>query len=351
MTWMTATDSGVCTCLRGREAASSPTSCLATSRCAPSRSTPTASRYSLPASGTGSCPAFPCGMTSEPSMATPGAATSISLQAVSPARTSPLRGLGLAFTAHAQAFGQSSPVCLAKYDPVTHLLKIPQLSLFEASPPSLQTLPRWGWMRAGAVWGLMTSVPRTTANASGYSLPTPSSVSYGSNQGGSRGRVGPVRHSLESMARHQMWPTPDASDWKQDGLAASQRRLDLYSTVSLNAAVRLFPTPRANKWGLPDSHGSVEAWATPSARDWRSGKASPETMARNARPLSEQVGGQLNPTWVCWLQGWPLAWEARGPLSPQTFRVWLVTFQTALRACAPWAMDKSPCASPSPGAS
>ena len=30
-------------------------------------------------------------------------------------------------------------------------------------------------------------------------------------------------------------------------------------------------------------------WATPSARDWRSGSASEETHDRNARPLSEQV--------------------------------------------------------------
>ncbi len=37
-------------------------------------------------------------------------------------------------------------------------------------------------------------------------FPTPSSSSYGSNRGGSAGRVGPVRHSLESMARSGEWP-------------------------------------------------------------------------------------------------------------------------------------------------
>lgn len=41
-------------------------------------------------------------------------------------------------------------------------------------------------------------------------LPTPSAVSYGSNRGGAAGRVGPVRHSLESLARLEMLPTPSA---------------------------------------------------------------------------------------------------------------------------------------------
>jgi len=34
-------------------------------------------------------------------------------------------------------------------------------------------------------------------------LPTPSAVSYGNNRGGRAGRVGPIRHSLQSLARHK----------------------------------------------------------------------------------------------------------------------------------------------------
>lgn len=54
-------------------------------------------------------------------------------------------------------------------------------------------------------------------------------------------------------------------------------------------------------------------WATPAARDWRSGKASESTYQRNSRPLSEQVGrlengGALNPEWVEWLMGFPTGW-------------------------------------------
>jgi len=218
-----------------------------------------------------------------------------------------------ALQAHARVYGQSSPVLLGKYDPATHSLRTFQGLLFEASTACLQTLPRWGWMHAGAVWGLTTSERPISANGSGY-LPTPAAISYGTNQGGAAGRVGKIRPSLETMARREMWPTPDANDWKQDGLQTSQRRLDLYSTCSLNAAVRM--------------------WATPQAFDATDLQRSPEALTRAQKKggcsnLREQVAGQLNPTWTAWLMGWPLDWEARGPLNPQTFRVWLQVSQIA----------------------
>ena len=45
--------------------------------------------------------------------------------------------------------------------------------------------------------------------------PTPAATPYGTNQGGSAGRVGPIRESLDTMARH--WPTPTAGDSKSSG--------------------------------------------------------------------------------------------------------------------------------------
>lgn len=73
----------------------------------------------------------------------------------------------------------------------------------------------------------------------------------------------------------------------------------------------------------------LAGWATPSARDWKSGDASETTLARNARPLNEQAvnycppstsgesspagtastaGLALNPLHSLWLQGYPAAW-------------------------------------------
>ncbi len=62
---------------------------------------------------------------------------------------------------------------------------------------------------------------------------------------------------------------------------------------------------------------------TPSARDWKSGNASPETMEKNSRPLNEAVtqgaGGQLNPRWVAWLMGWPIGWTDLKPLATDKY--------------------------------
>jgi DNA (cytosine-5)-methyltransferase 1 len=66
-------------------------------------------------------------------------------------------------------------------------------------------------------------------------LPTPSAVSYGSNQGGGAGRVGPVRHSLEALARLELLPTTRTRDWKIGGYA------DTLSSV----AMTLLPSPQA----------------------------------------------------------------------------------------------------------
>ena len=61
---------------------------------------------------------------------------------------------------------------------------------------------------------------------------------------------------------------------------------------------------------------------TATARDWRSGKASEATMIRNSRPLSEKIGGKLNPQWVEWLMGWPIGWTDCEPLETDKFQQW-----------------------------
>lgn len=49
-------------------------------------------------------------------------------------------------------------------------------------------------------------------------------------------------------------------------------------------------------------------FATPCARDYRTGQRKRyENPARTCN-LNDQIGGQLNPTWVEWLMGFPLGW-------------------------------------------
>ncbi len=54
-------------------------------------------------------------------------------------------------------------------------------------------------------------------------------------------------------------------------------------------------------------------WPTPTQRDWKSGTGA-QPREGHAPPLSSKVGGQLNPTWVEWLMGWPLGWTDLKPL-------------------------------------
>lgn len=120
-------------------------------------------------------------------------------------------------------------------------------------------------------------------------------------------RTGKKKYTLMGMAHYNLWPTPTSRLSQQRGPQAKR-----------------FTDPKRSN----DLDDAVAFWATPSARDWRSGKASEETHQRNSRPLSEQVGkrengGQLNPTWVEWLMGWPLGWTDLRPLATDRFQTWL----------------------------
>lgn len=91
--------------------------------------------------------------------------------------------------------------------------------------------------------------------------------------------------------------------------------------------------PSAGKRKSADLTERARCWATPAARDWKSGHASPETLARNSRPLNEQAvnlhfrpapetpraganicadARTLNPLFVEALMGWPIGWTGFG---------------------------------------
>ena len=154
---------------------------------------------------------------------------------------------------------------------------------------------------------------RTAANDSGL-LPTPLASNTKANHMRSNGR-----------SARSYWPTPTASEHTGPGHAAQ-------GGLNLRTAVANWPTPTVcgnyNRKGASATSGdglatAVLKVATPTARDWRSGKASQATHDKNSRPLSEQIGGSLNPTWVEWLMGWPLGWTDLKPL------------ETARCPCAP----------------
>ena len=78
------------------------------------------------------------------------------------------------------------------------------------------------------------------------------------------------------------FPTPTSRDWKDSGPTQGNRK-----TPGLGTIVSRFPTPCTN--GMCGGTGS---------------------------------GGQLNPTWVEWLMGWPLEWTDLKPLATGKFLQW-----------------------------
>jgi hypothetical protein len=93
-----------------------------------------------------------------------------------------------------------------------------------------------------------------------------------------------------------------------------------YRLPTLTACANL-TLPSMQKW---PGHQML---ATLTARDYRSGKASAATHERNARPLSEQLGGLLHPDFCDWYQGLPVGWSRGESASTHSatrrFRLWL----------------------------
>jgi DNA (cytosine-5)-methyltransferase 1 len=102
-----------------------------------------------------------------------------------------------------------------------------------------------------------------------------------------------------------MWPTPCASEARQ-GLQI-RREGKKGTQESLSTVVRRFPTPRT-----PSKSGGG------TGLDGGSGARS--MMTEEER--KELCGGQLNPTWVEWLMGWPLGWTDCAVSATDKFRQW-----------------------------
>lgn len=186
--------------------------------------------------------------------------TSMSSAAGSPARTSVLPAPGQASRrGPARVFGTSSPDSFASYDPATSSWRTSQLSLLEDSTSFSGTWPRAGMTRNGIASRLVPLAPLTAVTAFGL-LPTPKVPRGGGERSGDRAGTG----DLVFMARRGLWPTPTKSDGE----------------------------------GGP-------------------GQATSTQGGENRRTA---VGGQLNPTWVEWLMGYPLGWTVSEAWETQSFR-------------------------------
>jgi hypothetical protein len=110
-----------------------------------------------------------------------------------------------------------------------------------------------------------------------------------------------LEHDLPTHAKK--WPTPQASDNRPRAtFASTQRRMKMGKQISLEAKV---------KWTTPTAHMAKETNA-------------PSEYLRNTPTLTAQAGGQLNPTWVEKLMGWPDEWTSIKPINHITMCFWLM---------------------------
>ena len=138
-----------------------------------------------------------------------------------------------------------------------------------------------------------------------------------------------VRHTSDDVCGllptpRTLWPTPTAGDANSSGSRNTPGSKAHYG-VSLTDAIRQdggtgrqpFATPTAStaKGGLPQhSKGKRDLrleYSTPTANDAKNNNA-PSQRERNSEALNVQIGGSLNPAWVCWLMGFPTDWTVVG---------------------------------------
>ena len=119
-----------------------------------------------------------------------------------------------------------------------------------------------------------------------------------------------------------LWPTPKESDYKGSGLAGSKSAAHDLKNHNLKGTVMFFPTPTKFDATCGDLEGkeftgtrhamkliqAAKLYATPQYRDYRTGDKKRFADPKRSQNLNDQIGGQLNPTWVEWLMGFPIGW-------------------------------------------
>lgn len=188
-----------------------------------------------------------------------------------------------------QVFTAKSCVSLAWFDRDSCSWRTFQQSFLTGSEPYSQTWPRWGMTLDGVAYEHPMSARRITETGGSY-LPTPRAMD-GRGAATFESAIGCIKRGFgPNLAEYaQMFPTPNAAPFTSD----------LALTCSGDGR------KKPNKLGW-----YVAMWPTPVARDYRSpGRSRLErTGSKAGECLPQVVGGQLNPNWVGWLMGFPIAW-------------------------------------------
>jgi len=166
--------------------------------------------------------------------------------------------------------GEKWRASFTKYDHDSRSWKTHQCSLLEDLESFSETWPQWGLMRDGECWEQRTL--EQTIRGTGFGL-------------------------LEK------WATPTTMD-----------KLPPKSEKALLKEATFARLGRSKPANLRDQVSNMQNWPTPTAHNAKETNAPSESL-RNAPTLAAQAGGNLNPTWVEWLMGWPLGWTDLKPLA------------------------------------
>ena len=247
----------------------------------------------------------------------------------SPAKTSPLQGIKQVLKASAADSGQSAPVFLGRFDPGTPSLKTSQTCFLENGEIGLSefsaTFPRSGMMRSGTVYQLPNLARTITEIGSGSSVTqtqtfywrTPDTGNGGTPKAFLKGETHRESgHAIQVRLSDQvkMWPTPTSNSAGEgefieqlvtkDGkkAAPNQRaynpKTGIHTHITLNRAVQLWPTPNAGLSKHSYHKNSLSYYEK---------RISGGRQIDLAHKMSQvEQSGQLNPTWVEWLMGFPL---------------------------------------------
>ncbi len=352
------------TCSVGQAAGFSLTSYLDTIQSELAKSKPIRETSYSPDSETESCQASRYGTTSALSTESLGE-DSLTLCAVDfPVRTLVPQGKALALMASEAVYGERWHASFAKYDQDTHLWKTPQYSLLGDLEEFSETWPKWGMMQSGVCSERVTPEHHTGEIASGF-LPNGETFFHTPTSGGMDGGSN-SRKALKK--RQENWPTPRAGKTSDENEESWMKRHKegKVATPPLTLAVKM------NRYG---GTPNLQKVPTPLTRDWKdtiNGKAPPSRQKTSEQTLGQCVSarsggkstpqtyitprvggeesmesvakrkgqaaaerhntlasveanhgkksGQLNPSWVEWLMGWPIGWTDLKPLETGKFR-------------------------------
>ncbi len=240
---------------------------------------------------------------------------------VSPAKMSPWLAHAPASKESDQLFGGKCIGSFARLDPSGSWLKMyqgfSQAMTDGSSETFCETWPWRGTMRNGECFLRMEWEPRTSDGECSYWAtptcmdgmdPKTDKAIERERTETRKGRTNFANLRDQVVRGKEMWPTPRAN--KTGGKSSPD------FSPTLEQAVK-WPTPKARDCyseGLESARrrhtpnlSSEVIFRTPNSTDWKNRGTSEYREGRQIQ-LQTQVGGQLNPTWVEWLMGFPLGW-------------------------------------------